>query len=102
MSGQYEHGSGGRLLSPGDAVHFTIAGLTAIHDFKVPSALHPGGNPGANLKSITHRCYLILVAFVWELTKETIYLPLGYLKGGPSHPGPRMLSAHLSALELLP
>ena len=30
---------------------------------------HPGGNPGANLKSISHRCYLFEVAFVWELTK---------------------------------
>ena len=44
--------------------------------------LHPGGNPGANLKSISHRCYLFEVAFVWELTKETIYLPLGCLQGG--------------------
>ena len=43
---------------------------------------HPGGNPGANLKSISHRCHPILVAFVWELTKETIYLPLGCLQGG--------------------
>ena len=43
---------------------------------------HPGGNPGANLKSISHRCYLILVAFVWKLTKETIELPLGCLLGG--------------------
>jgi len=43
---------------------------------------HPGGNPGANLKSISHRCHPILVAFVWELTKETIYLPLGCLRGG--------------------
>jgi len=24
---------------------------------------HPGGNPGANLKSISHRCYLFEVAF---------------------------------------
>ena len=32
----------------------------------------PGGNPGANLKSISQRCYLFEVAFVWELTKETI------------------------------
>jgi len=43
---------------------------------------HPGGNPGANLKSISHRCYLLEVAFVWELTKETIVLPLGCLQGG--------------------
>ena len=43
---------------------------------------HPGGNPGANLKSISHRCHPILEAFVWELTKETIHLPLGCLQGG--------------------
>jgi len=43
---------------------------------------HPRGNPEANLKSISHRCHPILVAFVWELTKETIYLPLGCLQGG--------------------
>ena len=43
---------------------------------------HPGGNPGANLKSFSHRCHLILVAFVWELTKETIELPLGCLQCG--------------------
>ena len=43
---------------------------------------HPGGNPGANLKSISHRCHLFEVAFVWELTKETIDFPLGCLQGG--------------------
>ena len=43
---------------------------------------HPGGKPGANLKSISHRCHPILVAFVWELTKETINMPLGCLQGG--------------------
>ena len=43
---------------------------------------HPGGNPGANIKSISHRCYLEKVAFVWELTQETIVLPLGCLQGG--------------------
>ena len=38
----------------------------------------PGGNPWANLKSTSHRCYL---AFVWELTcrfapyEETVVLP---------------------------
>jgi len=46
-------------------------------------SLHPpGGNPGANLKSISHKCYLFEVAFVWELTKETIGLALGCLQGG--------------------
>ena len=43
---------------------------------------HPGGNPGANRKSISHRYYLFEVAFVCELTKETIVLPLGCLQGG--------------------
>ena len=38
---------------------------------------HPGGNLWANPKSISHRCYLFEVAFVLELTKETIDLPLG-------------------------
>ena len=29
----------------------------------------------ANLKSITHRCHLFEVAFVWELTKKTSICP---------------------------
>ena len=37
----------------------------------------PGGNPGANVKSISHICHPILVAFVWVMTKETTNLPLG-------------------------
>ena len=45
---------------------------------------HPGGNPGANLKSISHRCHPILVV---ELTKETIDLPLGCLQGGDPEAG---------------
>ena len=44
--------------------------------------LHPGGNPGTNLKSISHRYFLREVAFEWELTSETIYLPQGCLQGG--------------------
>ena len=43
---------------------------------------HPGGNPGANLKSISNRCNLREVAFEWELTNNTISLPLGCLQGG--------------------
>ena len=43
---------------------------------------HPGGNPGENRKSNFNRCHPILVACVWVLTKETIYLPLGCLQGG--------------------
>ena len=29
---------------------------------------HSGGNPGVNLKLISHRCYLWEVAFEWEST----------------------------------
>ena len=47
-----------------------------------PPHTHPGGSSGANLKSISHRCHPILVAFVWELTIESIHLPLGCLQGG--------------------
>ena len=43
--------------------------------------IHPEGNPGANRKSISHICHPILVAFVWELTQDTIYVPLGCLQG---------------------
>ena len=43
---------------------------------------HPVGNPGANLKSISHRCHPTLVASVWGVIKETISLPLGCLQGG--------------------
>ena len=45
------------------------------------ATLHPGGNPGANLKPISHRCHPMLVTFVWELTQEITYLPLGCLQG---------------------
>jgi len=38
---------------------------------------HPGGNPGANLKSISHRCPPDSGGILWELTTETIQLPLG-------------------------
>ena len=39
----------------------------------------------ANFMSISHRCYLFEVAFVWELTKETIDLHLGCLQGCWAH-----------------
>jgi hypothetical protein len=43
---------------------------------------HPGVEFRANLKSISHRCHLFEVTIVWELTQETIYLPMGCLQGG--------------------
>jgi len=42
----------------------------------------PWRQPRANLESISHRFHPILVAFAWELTIETIDLPLGCLQGG--------------------
>ena len=38
-------------------------------------------NPGANLKSLCYRCYFREAAFEWELTKDTIDLPLSCLQG---------------------
>ena len=43
---------------------------------------HPGVELRANLESISKRCYLFEVAFVWELSEETIHLPLIRLQGG--------------------
>ena len=43
---------------------------------------HPGVELRESFKSIFHRCHLCEVAFVWELAKETIDLPLGCLEGG--------------------
>ena len=37
---------------------------------------HPGVELRANFKSISQKCQLCEVAFVWKLTKETIHLPL--------------------------
>ena len=51
---------------------------------------HPEGDPGANLKSISHRCHPILAASGWELTKETSNLPLSCLQGGSIVPSPFM------------
>ena len=42
---------------------------------------HPGVELRVNPKSISHRFHLFEVAFVWELTKETMHLPLGCLQG---------------------
>ena len=70
-------------LANGDDMTLTVWNGMIVGPHGVSS--HPGGNPGANLKSISHRCHPILVAFVWELTEETIHLPLGCLEGGSRH-----------------
>ena len=36
--------------------------------FAVTLVSYPGGNPGANLKSISYRYYLFKIVFVWALT----------------------------------
>ena len=46
------------------------------------STCHPGGNSGANLESIFHRCHLREVVFEWEMAEESVYLPLECLQGG--------------------
>ena len=63
-------------------------GTLAVHRnscspaLRAPGAqVHPGVELWANLKSISHKCHLEEVAFVWELTRETIHLPLGCLQG---------------------
>ena len=56
--------------------------LQAEEDEAVHTPTHPGIELRANIWSISHRCHSLEVAFVWELTKETIHLPLGCLQGG--------------------
>ena len=69
-------------------LHFepSLDALSEQSDFtsstKILSRVHPGGNPGVNFKSISHRCYLRHVAFVWKLTEEIIDLPQGCLQDG--------------------
>jgi len=58
---------------------------------------HPGGNPGANLKSNSHIFRPILVAFVWELTAETSDLPLGCLQGTKRNASARVVSSRMMA-----
>ena len=91
-------------LSLGEYTALSFAGALSFEDglkiVKVPPnssnpnhtslAIHPGGNPGANLKSISRRCYLFEVAFVWELTKENIVLPPVCLRGGTLVPTPTL------------
>ena len=62
----------------------TNSGPTGTRPRSLSSSVstHPGGNPGANLESISHSCYLREVEFEWDLNKETIYFPLGFLQGG--------------------
>ena len=49
---------------------------------KVTTHLGQNSQVRANLPSVSHRCHLFEVAFVWKMTEETINLPLGCLQGG--------------------
>ena len=59
-------------------------------------ALHLGDNPGTNFKSISHRFHLREFAFEWELTKETIVLPLGCIQGLPLPPRDWLYHSYLT------
>ena len=52
----------------------------------VVPVFHPVGNPGANLKSISHGSYLFEVAFVWKLTKENYRFAPGLPPGRGAWP----------------
>jgi len=58
------------------------ASLATVHDVSCASPRHFAVELRANIKSISHRYHLFEVAFVRELTTETINLPLGCLQGG--------------------
>ena len=79
-----EGGAIGNGGVPGSVTEGGGGGLYAL--VKVRASLHPGGQPGADLKSISHRWHSNLVDFVWESPKETIKLPLGCLQGGDPAP----------------
>jgi len=53
-----------------------------VHFLWPDGRCHPEVELRANLKPISQRCHPTLVAFAWELTKETLDLPLGCLQGG--------------------
>ena len=58
----------------GERVLLMYRALSALSDARYLGSHppHPGVGLRANIRSISHRCHPILVAFVWELTKETI------------------------------
>ena len=63
--------------------------------------VHPEVELRANRRSISHRCHLFEVAYVWELTKETIHFPLGCLQGGSKLSGLSVPSLLINASLVL-
>jgi len=66
---------------------------------RVQLAHHPGVDLRANLGLISHRCHLCEVVFVWELTKETIQLPMGCLQGGCSDSSGSKAASYLRRID---
>ena len=66
-------------------------GLTPLAT-RIGLGTHPEVELMANLESISHRCYLFEMVFVWELTKETIHLPLDCLQGGHECDSPSLVA----------
>ena len=52
---------------------------TLTHQVQFSYTGHPDVELRVNLKSISNRCYLFEVAFVWESAPQTILWPLGCL-----------------------
>ena len=63
----------------GEALHTSLDQDAVAEDLEGD---HSGVDLRADLKSISHRCHRFEVVCVWELTKETVHLPLGCLQGG--------------------
>jgi hypothetical protein len=72
-----------RLISKVDVLSIDVEGAELF----VPP--QPGVELRAKLQPISHRCHLYEVAFVYELTEETIHLPLSCLQGGLDSSCPR-------------
>jgi len=71
-----------RVLAPSRHAAISPSSRICLELNKIPAISTLEVTQGQILSQISHRCYLSEVAFVWELTKETIVLPLGCLQGG--------------------
>jgi len=58
-----------RLLGEAEGQVQHVVLLICRQALRIRQPPHPGVELRANLKSISHRCYLFEVAFAWELTK---------------------------------
>ena len=96
------HPGPGPHLAPGPGPHLAPAGTPLRSCPRAWLSLSPGSashtqSPGANLLSISHRYCLREVAFEWELTQETIYLPLRCLQGEVRYTAPILVTGRYTA-----